>query len=198
MLFADTGTVLGVPDPPEGGYNPYDEQRMLELEDGEGGEPYDPAMVSEDILLSSGGEEETATAKGSYRTKATESDIATATAATADNVGTAESRATRTYTGLSATANSNLHPFGTHTRGGDNTMSSDCSKQSNANTKESVQLPSEYLANKHATRLRNGGRSLHDGTEIFRVENGTFFNEGDNRGRLCSMIFDREHKYNVS
>ena len=199
MLFADTGTVLGVPDPSEGGYNPYDEQRMLELEDGEGGEPYDPAVVSEDILLSSGGEEEQDTARCRQLTEAPRMDTeppADSATVTDTTINTAGSKATGTYTGPTAAVAEKLHSTGTYTRSGEKSKSSVA--QNSANTKDSVQLPSEYLANKHATRLRNGARSLHDGSEIFRVENGTFFNEGDNRSRLCSVVFDREKKYNVS
>ena len=72
------------------------------------------------------------------------------------------------------------------------------STASTASTTQSTQLPSDYLANKHGTRIRNGAPSLHDGSDIFRVENGSFYNPGDNRQDQAWLVFDSAKKINVS
>jgi len=212
MQFADRWGMEGVPDDKEGAlYDPYDEQRLLELENGD-----DVTMLTipEDSLLNSSADEDVVPVDPN-----TGKDVAPEPVARPDDTQTAPAQpptGTDTREAVAAgpadkppttrsddsAAKPKTQPTGSQTRAGSVHRSS-AGIQSNvggssASTTNSAQLPSEYLANKHCTRIRNGAPSIHDGSDVFRVENGSFFNEGDNRYEQCWMVYDNASKCNIS
>jgi len=210
-----------VPDEKGGSpYDPYDEQRLLEMEEGEVDTGADSNLMhcTDDSLLNSSSEDlrpsaDPATVPDPASTKPTEppssSQDGSGSSSTGGSncntgsvvTGTATGAGTGSSTGSSSVSTPELQSSGTHTRAvADNRSNANsyAQKGSSASTTDSAQLPSEYLANKHCTRIRNGAPSIHDGSDIFRVETGSFFNPGDNRHEQCWMVFDNINKWNVS
>ena len=185
MLFAEQWVMAGVPEHHEGvPYDPYDEQRILEMEDHEdcaGGD------VIDDSILNSSTEEP--------RYEEAPVQPVPVPAPVADPHATPGNPAEP------GTSSSTPQTTGTHTRSAVVPESSanlfSETKNTCASTTHSAHITSDYLANKHCTKIRNGAPNIHDKADMFRVETGSFFNEGDNRFENGWLVYDNVNKLNI-
>ena len=199
--------MAGVPDLMEGGvYDPYDEQRLLEMEETEDNTEDKVELVNADDLLNSSSEEAAEMADPATTAdpvSAPEPVPAPAPALVRVNTPRAPvTKATGVHTGP-PDITTEPQSSGTDTRTAAVPQSSAKVSIANctgtiASTTNSAQLPSEYIANKHCTRIRNGAPSIHDGSEQFRADTGSFFIEGDNRYVNCCLVYDEVRKANIS